>query len=168
MPSAKGKGTEGDRASDYVRDVADAAKGSDPLPLVHDAVVATGVVKRGPAVGHHYTGALVPSTTFVRESKGMSPLVKHEFLTLQTTNLVSQVSISVHKTRLVYGLDSKIRRSRHGDVPGFDHQIGGLTRSRRTNIDATATSVMAIKHASQRFTAFSSSSSQEGSFMRSR
>ena len=26
MPSAKGKGTEGDRASDYVRDVADAAK----------------------------------------------------------------------------------------------------------------------------------------------
>ena len=26
MPSAKGKGTEGNRASDYVRDVADAAK----------------------------------------------------------------------------------------------------------------------------------------------
>ena len=26
MPSAKGKGTEGDRASDYIRDVADAAK----------------------------------------------------------------------------------------------------------------------------------------------
>ena len=26
MPSAKGKGTEGDRASDYIRDAADAAK----------------------------------------------------------------------------------------------------------------------------------------------